>query len=359
MPRWSTWWSAALVLLLGAPLPAQTTTSVLEALAMAQQADGSWGQTHGDGPAALRDPTRLVTTALVLEAYLSAGYDPVTPNRYSRWLRRGFDVVIQAIGADGRVSEDDEVQAWVTLTLAECYDIDGDAGYGAAAHRVSAAFERQLHDLQAATRPILAHPDRSPNWPGPSHLLPLALALRSCLGADLCRDPGILPWMRTLCHETWLRTHAGPPGWEASAWEGDTEGAGCDRTGELATALGFLGIRGDDPLLDALCTHLEHRLPCDPYHRFLTAMAIRCGRDPGTRQAWMKATALAIGQDHADGFVAFAPTPRAPRTAPPGLRGLDPRVAANVLDWLTLAWGMPPQPPNQRVAPLPPPPPPQ
>jgi len=102
----------------------------------AQRADGAWSPSHPadvnrydtarTGTAAWSGPDAdRATTALMVLAYLGAGYDHLTPSKYKKVVGNGL-AWLSAQAPDGRFSDDASVQGVVTSCLAEAYAMTND-----------------------------------------------------------------------------------------------------------------------------------------------------------------------------------------------------------------------------------------
>jgi hypothetical protein len=94
-------------------------------LASRQDGDGGWAA--ASLPVAPDyAPDRVGTTALVLSAFLGAGYDHQTPNRYRRKVRAAIEHLLCDQRSDGRFADDERDHALATQQICEAYAMTAD-----------------------------------------------------------------------------------------------------------------------------------------------------------------------------------------------------------------------------------------
>jgi hypothetical protein len=238
------------------------------------------------GAATPGDPANVALTAHVALAFLGAGYDQMTPNRFKTTVLKAIAYLVSVQGADGMMGTRSSDHALATMALCEAYAMSGDPSLKDAAQKgVGAILARQNH----------AH-GRASGWDetGPSNrddtwvTLWNVLALKSALAAGLAVGDGLEGAKRWL-EAAWKAANPGwaqldvykdatrfPMAFDAAA--GTAEFPPAASAGEKAPdsacagawCAALLGHRRGDAMLETLGAHalaeqLPAAYPSDPF----------------------------------------------------------------------------------------------
>jgi hypothetical protein len=110
----------------------QSVANALQWLAKVQEKNGHWNSVRWGA----RMPCDTGSTGLAVLAFLGAGYHP-GQQRYGTTVRGGLNWLIQQLGPDGHLKDDDHVygQGIATMALCEAYGMSKDSRYREPAQR--------------------------------------------------------------------------------------------------------------------------------------------------------------------------------------------------------------------------------
>jgi hypothetical protein len=205
-------------------------------LAAQQRADGGWDA--ASLPVAPGyTPDGVGTTALVLGAFLGAGYDHQTPNEHKRTVNAAIQWLLGKQGTDGRLAPDERDHALATDEICEAYGMTGDP-----------ALLQPCRAAVAAMTP--PDPDDAASRAGIVRLSLQIGALHSAKSSSLTVPD--LARFKAILLTAWPSASADPP-WAAE----DAAGRSPDGSAFAALLLRFAGDRHGSPYYDRCVALIE------------------------------------------------------------------------------------------------------